>query len=252
VTLAVGRERHISFPAPVQPGVTDTSRAALDGLLRIQPVGDTLYLLARQPFAALRMLVSESGSGEVYLLDLKGVAQAGPETNAPLEVLAAERDRPTGDTDDEATPAARHGYVALTRFMARQLYAPRRLARGLAGVSRQPLPGGLAVDLVRGGAVAAEPLAAWRSGGLHLTALELVNRSSQPVVLDPRDLRGEWLAATFQHARLLPAGDPANRTALYLISARPCEEAVPVRGVEALSDGGAPVETRPSIPLEVP
>jgi integrating conjugative element protein (TIGR03749 family) len=251
VTLTVGRERRIGFPAPVQAGVTDTSRSVLDGMLRIQPVDDTLYLLAYRPFDALRMLVRETGSGAVYLLDLKAVAQDGPDTDVPLQVLALGRDASADDTEDAEAPAPRHGYVALTRFMARQLYAPRRLAAGLPGVARQPLPGDFEVDLVRGGAVAAEPLAAWRSGALHLTTLKLVNRSLKPVVLDPRDLRGEWLAATFQHARLLPAGDPADRTALYLISARPLEEAVPVRRMDLPSEVGPPVEAREFTPLEV-
>jgi len=40
-------------------------------------------------------------------------------------------------------------------------------------------------------------------------------------VLDPRQLRGNWLAATFQHARLLPVGGVADSTAVYLISALP-------------------------------
>jgi hypothetical protein len=61
----------------------------------------------------------------------------------------------------------------------------------------------------------------WRAGGLYLTAVKLRNRSVRPQVLDPRQLRGKWLAATFQHARLLPTGDVADSTAVYLISAQP-------------------------------
>ena len=78
-----------------------------------------------------------------------------------------------------------------------------------------------AVDLLRGGAIEARPLVGWRAGGLYLTAVKLTNRTEHPRTLDPRDLRGTWLTATFQHHRLLPKGDEADTTAVYLISARP-------------------------------
>jgi hypothetical protein len=84
-------------------------------------------------------------------------------------------------------------------------------------VSRDP------VELVHGGAIEATPLVAWRSGGLYVTAVKLTNRTHQPQTLDPRNLRGAWLTATFQHHRLLPKGDEADTTAVYLISARPFE-----------------------------
>ena len=77
------------------------------------------------------------------------------------------------------------------------------------------------VDLLRGGTIEATPLVAWRAGGLYVTAVKLTNRTEQPQTLDPRDLRGTWLTATFQHHRLLPKGDEADTTAVYLISARP-------------------------------
>ena len=62
---------------------------------------------------------------------------------------------------------------------------------------------------------------AWRANGLYVTAVKLTNRTELPQTLDPRDLQGTWLSATFQHHRLLPMGDEADTTAVYLISARP-------------------------------
>jgi uncharacterized protein DUF3438 len=59
-----------------------------------------------------------------------------------------------------------------------------------------------------------------------VTAVRLQNLGPSPIVLDPRDVRGTWIAATFQHARLLPAGSEADVTCLYLISARPFEESL--------------------------
>jgi hypothetical protein len=57
--------------------------------------------------------------------------------------------------------------------------------------------------------------------------VRLKNLTSRVVVLDPRTaLRGEWLAATFHHARLFPAGHEADTTAVYLVSVRPFEDAL--------------------------
>ena len=92
----------------------------------------------------------------------------------------------------------------------------------LPNLSRVPVTN-KTVALVRGGAVEATPLIGWSAGRRYVTAVKLTNTSSQPVVLDPRRLRGRWLAATFQHARLLPNGDEADTTCVYLISARPFE-----------------------------
>jgi len=75
--------------------------------------------------------------------------------------------------------------------------------------------------LLHGLSLQATPLASWQSGRLYVTAVELVNTSDQPVELDPRDLRGQWRAATFHHHRLLPFGSDADTTAVYLISDRP-------------------------------
>jgi integrating conjugative element protein (TIGR03749 family) len=100
-----------------------------------------------------------------------------------------------------------------------------RLLSAEPGIVRQPIRQ-VAVELVPGKRVQATPLAAWRAGSLYVTAVKLTNRRKKAQVLDPRALRGHWLSATFQHARLLPAGDDADTTALYLVSARPFEESL--------------------------
>jgi integrating conjugative element protein (TIGR03749 family) len=111
------------------------------------------------------------------------------------------------------------GYAALTRYAAQQLYAPTRLIPrqpGEVAIPVNPEP----VDLVLGGKIEAVPVAAWKAGLRYVTAVKLINRTQSPVVLDPRELRGSWLAATFQHNRLLPAGSEADTTAVYLVSDR--------------------------------
>ena len=124
--------------------------------------------------------------------------------------------------------------MALTRFAAQQLYAPDRLLRELDGVYRVPIPDRGPMPLIRAAGTLADieatPLASWADEtGLYVTAVRLQNRTQRAIVLDPRTaLRGEWLAATFHHTRLFPAGHEADTSAAYLVSARPFEDALGV------------------------
>ena len=80
--------------------------------------------------------------------------------------------------------------------------------------------------LYRGGALEATPIAAWRSGSLHVTAVKLRNLDFGETVLDPRRLRGNWQAAAFQHSRLAGRGDLRDTSAAYLVSLQPYAEAL--------------------------
>ena len=221
VALTVGKERRVDFPGPVKVGLP----AAIQSAIRVQSVAGTVYLLAHQPFEATRVMVRAVDSGAIYLLDLSADNQ--DEAKAAIQILDPETRIP-GAATDEGTPPPEmpaYGYVTLTRFAAQQLYAPARLLHDLPGVVRVPVrreP----VRLVRGVPIEASPLVAWRASGLYITAVKLRNLGTQAVTLDPRRLRGGWLAAAFQHNRLHPAGDEADTTALYLISARPFETAL--------------------------
>jgi integrating conjugative element protein (TIGR03749 family) len=214
VSLPVGTERLIHFPEPVKVGVP----AKLQGVLRVQSIAGTVYLLARQPFSATRAIVRTRGNGQVYLLDLSATTDAV--AMAELEVHLPGESNLEGATTPEVQAPPRYGYVTLTRFAAQQMYAPARLLEALPAVVRVPVrreP----VALVRGGAIEALPLVAWRAGDLYVTATKLTNKTEWSQILDPRTLRGRWLTATFQHNRLHEAGSEADRTVVYLISDRP-------------------------------
>ena len=211
--LTVGQERQVEFSSSVKVGVPGN----LQPLLRTQSVNGTVYLLAHAPFESTRFMVREIDGGQIYLFDIS--ASKKPSQNHPIQVFVQEASEPV-DLNDGNAVASNISYVTLTRFAARQLYAPARLLSDRPGIVRTPVARD-PIGLVRGGAIDAQPLVAWRAGGYYLTAVKLTNRSNQPQTLDPRNLRGTWLTATFQHHRLLPAGNEADTTAVYLISARP-------------------------------
>jgi integrating conjugative element protein (TIGR03749 family) len=199
--LTVGKERRVDFPGPVKVGLPPK----LESMVRVQSIAGTVYLLAHNAFDETRVMVRETESGRMYLLDLSASGEGG--SGPPVEVYAADeppnalRPSETGGASEPSLPS--YGYVTLTRFAAQQLYAPARLLKDLPGVVRVPVKR-KKISLVRGGDVTAEPLVAWRAGDLHLTAVKLSNRTGRALILDPRTLRGNWLAAAFQHNRLLP------------------------------------------------
>ena len=208
------------------PGASQLRSGLLGGPvpgLRVQALGDHLYLKAEHPFAATRLIV-QPDAGQSILLDL-AADQRFP-AGAPLEVLtnpvpaAATGAEPASLTPQKTDRPV--GYVALVRHAAQSLYAPTRLIPGSATIARAPLPFHDAIDLVRGGHIEALPVGAWRAKGpngpLWLAAIKLRNTLARPVTLNPRDLRGQWRAASFQHARLGATGDPTDTTTVYLVA----------------------------------
>ncbi|MCP5439725.1 MAG: TIGR03749 family integrating conjugative element protein [Chromatiaceae bacterium] len=236
VDLRLNTERTVRLP-----GATQLRSGLLGGPvpgLRVQALGDHLYLKAEQPFAATRLIV-QPDIGQSILLDL--AADLRFPAGAPLEVLTNPAPTTRSDADTNSlTPQANDrpvGYVALVRHAAQSLYAPTRLIPRSGAIARAPLPFHDAIDLVRGGHIEALPVAGWRANGPHgplwLAAIKLRNTLARPVTLDPRDLRGQWRVASFQHARLGAAGDPTDTTTVYLVADRRLEAAlapfVPVR-----------------------
>lgn len=222
LSLVVGEERLVHFPDSVRLGLPRSLASAL----RAQSIHGTLYLQARQPFSSTRIMVHTQPEGPIYVLDIEAVvADANTRTPPDVQVvldLQVAHPEVGSEGDGHASP---WGYVALTRFAAQSLYAPERLVpahSGVVAVSVDPEP----VDLVRAGPpVRAIPVAAWRTGPYYVTAVQLANLASRVIVLDPRALQGAWLAATFQHNRLMPQGHEADGTTVYLVSGQPFEAA---------------------------
>ena len=222
IPLVVSEERLVHFPDSVSIGIPQS----LTPLLRSQSINGTLYLLARQPFETTRVMVRSETDGPIYVLDISASPGGSDSRSSPDVQILLESPRQAGAA--ESTPDNRPlslGYAALTRYAAQQIYAPTRLIPRQSGVVAMPV-NAEPVDLVHGAKVEAVPVAAWKLGLKYVTAVKLTNRTQRPLVLDPRELRGSWLAATFQHNRLLPAGNAADTTAVYLVSDRPFDVAL--------------------------
>lgn len=220
--LKTGAERIVWFPGKVQPGVPP----ALAQQVRVQANGDTVYFKPRQSFPETRFPVRDLASGRIYLLDVTASDAGSAE---PVRVLATDETTVAAVADSAAqnasvTPAPErsrpdYSFVDLTRFAAKQFYAPERLAESLPGVYRTSLNAKPTTALVRGADTLATPLASWRSpNGLVVTAVRIKNLRTEPVAWDPRRLRGDWLTAASQHEGLGANGSPSDTTVIYLIS----------------------------------
>jgi integrating conjugative element protein (TIGR03749 family) len=219
VVLPVDEERAVSLPGPFALHAPE----GFEALVRSQLIERTAYLRALAAFGSLRVVAEDLATGRQIPLDLVSVPK-GATPPPPMEVFVRTRDgsaSPAPDTSAGADESGALDMVALTRFAAQSLYAPRRLVPATPGVRQVPVNVAPAQGLYRGWHIETVPIGAWRSGDLYVTAVRFTNTGDQPVDLDLQELRGRWLAATAQHTRLL-ASDPAWRTTtVYLVCDRP-------------------------------
>lgn len=220
ITLPINKERMIIFPSEVRVNVPPQIRHQL----RTISNDGVVYLQAGTSFDKQRVKVQVIKTGKIILLDLAASEKRTKATT--IEILVptpvTEHQQPSIN-DERATPL---DYVQLTRFAAQSMYAPERLIEVPKTVSRSQLELGAMDTLIRGHITRAQPMVSWQSNGVYVTAVKLTNLTKNKIILDPRDIRGRWEAATFQHVTLGPQGTTEDTTSLYLISKRSYEESL--------------------------
>jgi len=230
ITLGVGQdqERRITFPDTKLVWGDISDKLKNDGLLKVEIINNNVYLTANKPFKSTRNIFGREGGSDVYLLDIKAVQQKVG--NQRLIIVKGEDRYAVADKDKKVIPKTvitplkqgvrtpTVGFTTLFKFAAREIYAPQRLRGGVSGIYRESVNERVVFHLLRDNQVLTTPVAAWRSGPLHITALSVRNTTNHSLTLDPRSLRGQWKAALFQYPRIAPKGQPQDNTTLYLIS----------------------------------
>ncbi|GHU29620.1 integrating conjugative element protein [Betaproteobacteria bacterium] len=223
VPLVVGQERIVFVDRNVRVGVP----GSVGERLRIQSAGGTLYLRANDVIPPTRLQLQDVESGALILLDI--AAEPAREGQAPLEpvrIVEDETSKHDGQADTATdkfskTPARRETplSVVLIRYAAQNLYAPLRTVEPVAGIGRVNLRRDLMLDtLLPILPVRARALAAWRLEEEWVTAVRLTNTKPYWLDLDPRALQGDFVAASFQHPTLGPAGQSNDTTVVYLVT----------------------------------
>lgn len=232
IPLKTGAERVIFADKNVRVGFPP----ALNGKLRVQSTGGAVYLKADSDFPATRLQLQDMESGEVILLDVRA-AGTGPTEPVKIiysgDVSTAGSAAPTSGGEGGKAPARRKKVsykapvpVLLTRYAAQNLYAPVRTVEGVPGIHpvNPHLPSRI-TTLYPSAPVTVSPVAGWGAAGRTVVALRVRNTSSRKIVLDPRELQGQFITATFQHRWLGAAGTPEDTTTLYLVTAGRAGEA---------------------------
>jgi len=226
IVLPLKRERLITFPGAVALHAPE----GFESLVQSQIIERTAYVTALSPFGSLRVVAEDLNTGRQIPIDL--VVDANTKTALrPVDVIVPNLNANGSAADDTGSPGARSArtdpaaldMVALTRHAALSLYAPRRLVPAAPGVKQLPIATVPVEGIYRGWRVQTTPIGAWRSGQLYVTAVRFTNQGQQALDIDLQEMRGNWLAATAQHTRLLAAGSDWDTTTVYLVCDRPFE-----------------------------
>lgn len=235
LVLPLNRERLVTFPGTVALHTPEGFETLVRGTL----IDRTAYLTAIAPFGSVRIVAEDLVTGRQIPIDLvadtktkvsmmpaeimvPGAASAVP-SGASAAVVEPVPGTAANRSNTRAEPPAPPplDMIGLTRYAAQQLYAPKRLIPSVAGVRQMPIATTPVAGLYRGWRVETTPIGAWRSGQLYVTAVRFTNQGQQPVDIDLQEMRGQWLAATAQHTRLLAAGSDWGTTTVYLVCDRP-------------------------------
>lgn len=226
ISLSVGHERRITFDHPIYVDVPESLTQ-----LTTQIVGPDLYWKSSEAFDPIRIVIGEEGGNKIYLINLSAVQQDNP---APQLLVTLDQPHVTveniqSEVSVTQKPAQKKiGYGGLFRYAAKQLYAPSRLreAGSVNNLSSAPIPEERIHHLIRHHKVITRAMGAWQNDSHYITALLVTNATDAPITLDPREIRGEVLAARFQRNHLSPYGDEGDSTSLYLITNRPIAETI--------------------------
>lgn len=229
VSLVVGEERVVFLDRNVRVGVPD----AVDERLRVQSAGGAIYLRANAPIDSARLQLQDAETGALILVDVTAVpATPGAAPLEPVRIIDATRQAERDEEDrrdcGKSAPCAADFMqaapgtpvpVVLTRYAAQSLYAPLRTIEEVAGIVPVALPRNLTLEtLLPALAIRAKALAAWRLADHWVTAVRLTHTDQGWLTLDPRTLQGDFVAATFQHPTLGPAGESTDTTVVYIVT----------------------------------
>ncbi len=223
ILLSLNQERLIRFPLAIS--IVDSELDDYAGVMKVQ---DALYINPHKAFHNKRLVVQLMPGGEALVLTLSASADIMEAT--PIEVLMAE-DADKDDSEDRALPKISRtnpdiNAISLTRFAIQSLYSPERLLVTPPGVSRTPMHARQNTVVVYGASVLARPLISWQGADLWVTAIELKNQLNKTVVIDPRQLIGEWQTATLYPTNTLSARGSKETTTLFVTSSKPFGEAI--------------------------
>jgi integrating conjugative element protein (TIGR03749 family) len=240
IVLPVAQEKLVHFPGRIVFNSPQPNSALTQDKLSVLNNQGTLYLTAHKAFEPIRVTVTLVSSGQVLLLDISANNDTNSHnthsaTNTAINILLAESMQSHGRKQSKVNHTSTNykpilDYVALTRYVLQQRYAPVRLRKVNPEIVNIPLrsartaPGLFSKfdnntehaelnTLI----ITAMPLQAWQYRQFYLTEVALRNRSANPLEIPLENLCGQWLASSVY---------PSTPSSLILISTVPFMEAL--------------------------
>lgn len=217
IMLPLNQERLVRLPSAIS--IVDSELDEQVGVVKIQ---DALYFNAHTAFANKRLVVQLMPNGEAIVFSLS--AQEDASNTAPIEVLIDESDNL--EKSPTLTTSSNINAVTLTRFAIQSLYSPERLLVTPPEITRTPMLTQRHITLVYGASITAKPLISWHANDLYVTAIELKNDLNKQVIIDPRQVLGNWQTTTFYPTNTLAGRGNKETTTVFVTSSRPFGEAL--------------------------
>lgn len=223
IVLPVGQERRIDFPLSIQLQVPSFVKL-MSERIQITESG-SVYWMASKSFKKQRIL-AVTDTGYSYVLDV----EARPKGHRhPIVIIDERIAKSNANGSIEEAQLYDYDYVDLMRFASQNLYAPERLIKKLPGIKRIDIEKRI-VPLVKGGDFIAESIAQWVAPtipSLYVSAIRISSNSLTKKILDPRLIRGDFVAASSQHSYINSVGEDGDTTMWYLVSEQPFNEVAP-------------------------
>jgi integrating conjugative element protein (TIGR03749 family) len=233
--LVVGQEVQLNFENHLgsigKPGL-------IANKLETQLIDSRLWIKATDVFKPIKVLIkSEKGKISIILLSAHVSKQKIQQYPLKYNIVAEKKSqsrlpKTSKKSEHNLNIKTKLSYIDLTRFAAQSLYSPIRLVKNI-NLVRVPINTEKTVNLFAcshnlacNGNVSATPIAAWKSSHYYISAILLKNNRKKLVVLDPRDLIGNWKSATFHFNRIGRVGSSTDTSVVYLVSSSSFEQSL--------------------------
>ena len=232
ISLPLHQERMIKLPFEASLHLHPSIGNNLDVVIQ----GKVLLLKAKKKFIAGRAkIVSLSQQKEHPVLMISFTANSHTNSTKSLEIVVpslVERDKSVQikTTQEQKNSGGfdrhkEHPYKVLSRYAFQQAFSPERLIQPVVGLREISVFKGT-LPLYEGGVFSTQVKGAYRLGNIYATIIEIANVTSVSQTLDPRNIRGKWLARSAYRYYLKAKGEPMSTTALVVLSQVPFEDAV--------------------------
>lgn len=226
IHLKTGRQTRVIFPTRVY---IQAPLGITGSLVTEAPNRQMVFWTATEDFEKGTVIATSEDGRDVYLIDVFSSGQ-GLASDIVIEDPRRTLEQKASEPEVIAPEITDPAEVLLTRFVAQTLYAPQRLLPSDPNIQQLEAPE-LPSDFPllqpqHGETYSIEVIGQWMGYGQYLTAVLVKNTSNVPVKTSGAFVRGNFTNVTPHHRYLAAQGELEDRTAYYIISDRPFQDAV--------------------------